>query len=75
MGRRHARRVRAVPDLPAFRQRVEDLRELPDDLEALARVVRELVALHAVIDAGLPRPAVGPHPGEAEAPRDRAVVA
>ncbi|HSK59798.1 MAG TPA: hypothetical protein VK935_12180 [Actinomycetospora sp.] len=57
--------MRAAPDLPAFRQSIEDLRELPDDLEVLARVVRELVALRTVIDAGLPRPAVRPHPGEA----------
>jgi hypothetical protein len=60
---RHARPVRAVPDLPvpdlpvpdlpATRQSLEDLRVLSRDLEVLVRAVPDLVALQAVLDAGL----------------------
>ena len=53
MVRRHARTVHAVPDIPAPRQSLEDLRGLSDDLEILVRAVHDLVALHDEIDAGL----------------------
>lgn len=56
MVRRHARGVHAVPDIPdvpASRQSLRDLRGLSDDLEILVRAVRDLVALHDEIDAGL----------------------
>jgi hypothetical protein len=45
--------VLAVPDLPAPRQSLDDLRALSRDLEVLVAVVHDLVALHAVLDAGL----------------------
>lgn len=65
----------AVADLPATRQSLEDLRELSRDLEILVRAVRDLVALHAVLDEGLHRPAVGDRAPEVEPPRERGVVA
>jgi hypothetical protein len=67
--------VLAVADLPAPRHSLEDLRELSRDLEVLVRVVRELAALHAVLDAGLRRPAVGDRAAEVEPPRERGAVA
>jgi len=75
MPRRHARPVLAVPDLPAPRQSLVDLRELSRDLEVLVRAVRDLAALQAVLDAGLRRPAVGDRAAEVEPPHERGAVA
>lgn len=65
----------AVADLPAPRHSLEDLRELSRDLELLVRAVRELAALHAVLDAGLRRPTVGGRAAEVEPQRERGAVA
>jgi hypothetical protein len=42
-----------APDLADPRQSLEDLRGLSRDLEVLVRAVHHLVALQAVLDAGL----------------------
>jgi hypothetical protein len=42
-----------VPDVSAPRQSLDDLRALSRDLEVLVAAVHHLVALHAVLDAGL----------------------
>lgn len=57
---RHAAGVRVVAstvlaDVPGPRGSTEDLRALARDLELLVRVVRDLVALHDEVDAGLRR--------------------
>jgi hypothetical protein len=67
--------VLAVADVPAPRHSLEDLHELSRDLELLVRVVRELAALHAVLDAGLRRPAADDRAVEVEPPRERGAVA
>ncbi|PVZ14581.1 hypothetical protein [Actinomycetospora cinnamomea] len=44
-----------LDDVPSPRRTIEDLRALSRDLELLIPVVRELVALQAELEAGLPR--------------------
>lgn len=44
-----------LADVPEPRRSVDDLRALSRDLELLAPVVRELVALHTLLDTGLRR--------------------